>query len=176
LPEIVEKHVLQLRCDGGEETAELVALGALVTAVDGSSEEIELARKRAPDAVFVHGDLHALPLELRRGRFDLVYAADAFDGVQDLVDWAHGVAAALRPGGQLFAYGSHPVTDCVDHLGHWRDDYFEGGLQLGVILDTLSAAGLGLTRLIEFQSLYNWLQRDRRVPWELALIAERRPE
>jgi len=29
-------------------------------------------------------------------------------------------------------------------------------------------------RLAEFQSLYNWIQRDRRVPWEFAIVAERR--
>jgi len=175
LPEIEARHVLQLGC-AGEETAELMALGALVTAVDSSAEEIERSRERAPDAAYVHGDLHSLPLEIRRGRFDLVYAADAFGDVQDLDDWAHGIAAALRPGGHLLAYGTHPVTDCVDPLGHWRDDYFEREAQLGGILDALLAAGLGLTRLVEFRSLYNWLQRDRRVPWELAVLAERKPE
>jgi SAM-dependent methyltransferase len=176
LPEIEERHVLQLGCENGDETAELMALGALVTAVDSSSEDIEQARERAPDAAFVHGDLHALPLEIRRGRFDLVYAADAFGSVEDLDDWAHGIAAALRPGGELLAYGTHPVSDCVDPLGHWRDDYFEREAQLGGILDSLLTAGLALTRLVELRSLYSWLQRDRRVPWELAVLAERKPE
>jgi hypothetical protein len=33
---------------------------------------------------------------------------------------------------------------------------------------------LSVTRLVEFQTLYKWLQRDRRVPWEFALLAEKR--
>jgi hypothetical protein len=28
-------------------------------------------------------------------------------------------------------------------------------------------------RLVEFQTLYSWPQRDRRVPWDFALLAER---
>ena len=31
-----------------------------------------------------------------------------------------------------------------------------------------------MTRLVEFQTLYKWLQRDRRVPWDFALLAEKR--
>jgi len=31
-----------------------------------------------------------------------------------------------------------------------------------------------VVRLVEFQSLFNWIQRDRRVPWEFALLAVRR--
>ena len=30
-----------------------------------------------------------------------------------------------------------------------------------------------LNRIVEFRTLYNWLQRDRRVPWDFALLAEK---
>jgi hypothetical protein len=33
---------------------------------------------------------------------------------------------------------------------------------------------LSVIRLAEFQTLYQWIQRDRRVPWDFALLAEKR--
>jgi len=38
----------------------------------------------------------------------------------------------------------------------------------------VTGAGLLVTRIAEFQTLYKWLQRDRRVPWDFALVAEKR--
>ena len=95
LPDVAGKHVLHLQCATGESTAELVELGALVTAVDISAEALDVARERAPDVAYVHADVHDLPLEVRRGRFDLVYTGG---GVFDL-------APGPRPLGQL---GSRP--------------------------------------------------------------------
>jgi SAM-dependent methyltransferase len=199
LPDIEGKHVLHLQCATGESTAELVELGALVSAVDISTEAIDLARERAPDVAFVHADVHELPLELRRGRFDLVFTGGGvLHWLHDLNTWATGIVSALKPGGTLLLYDSHPVSGCVDHLGHWRDDYFDESLQvstgwvhfdlpgeqateekherhwrLGQVVDAVAGAGLSLTRLVEFQTLYTWMQRDRRVPWEFALIAKK---
>src|SRR6186997_2514066 len=67
------KRVLHLQCATGESTAELAALGALVTGVDISAEALAVARERRPDIVWVQADVHALPGELGRSRFDLVY-------------------------------------------------------------------------------------------------------
>lgn len=200
LPDIAGKHVLHLQCATGESTAELVELGALVTALDISSEALEVARERAPDVAYIHADVHDLPLEVRRARFDLVYTGgDVLDWLLDLQAWAGGIATALKPGGLLLLYDEHPASRSVDPLGHWRDDYFDespdvasGWTQfdlpgeaatqerqrrkwrLGQIVDAVAGAGLRVTRLVEFQTLYNWIQRDRRVPWEFALLAEKR--
>jgi len=199
LPEIDGKHVLHLQCATGESTAQLVELGALVSAVDISTEALQIARERAPDVAYVHADAHDLPLELRRGRFDVVYTGGGiFHWLHDLDAWATGIASALRPGGALLVYDSHPVSKCVDPLGHWRDDYFDESLQvstgwqhfeltgpaateekherhwqLGQIVEAVTGTGLGITHLVEFQTLYKWLQRDRRVPWEFALLARK---
>jgi SAM-dependent methyltransferase len=174
LPEIEGKHVLHLQSGTGESTAELVAAGALVSAVDISAEAIDAARARAPDVAYLHADVHDLPIELRRGRFDLVFTGGSLHWLRDLDAWAGGAATALKPGGLLVLYDSHPVTACVDPLGHWRDNYFdEGQLRLGELIDALMRAGFRVSRLVEFQTLYNWLQRDRRVPWEFGLLAEK---
>lgn len=199
LPDIDGKHVLHLQCATGESTAELVELGALVTAVDISSEAIEVARGRAPDVAYYQADVHQLPLELHRGRFDLVYTGGGvLIWLSELEAWAAGIAAALKPGGTLLLYDNHPVGGCVDHLGHWRDDYFDESLHVTTgwshfelsgspateqkhehhwrfdhVCDAILGAGLQISRLVEFQTLYTWMQRDRRVPWEFALIAEK---
>ena len=73
LPEIKGKHVLHLQCATGESTAQLAELGALVTGVDISAEATAVARERVPNGVFLEADVQQLPLQLERGRFDLVY-------------------------------------------------------------------------------------------------------
>ena len=179
LPDIAGKHVLHLQCGTGESTAELVELGALVTALDISNEALEVARERAPDVAYVHADVHDLPLEVRRSRFDLVFTGgEVLSSLRDLDQWASGIVTALKSGGTLLLYDSYPVTGCVDPLGHWRDHYFERTdehpWRLEEIVDAVVGAGLSVTRLAEFQTLYKWIQRDRRVPWEFALLAEKR--
>jgi SAM-dependent methyltransferase len=178
LPEIEGTHVLHLQCGTGEATAQLVERGALVTAVDLSAEDIEVARERAPDVAYYHADVHELPLELHRGRFDLVFTGgDVLVTIRDLDQWLVGMVSALKPGGRLLLYDSHPVSVHVDPLGHWRDNYFEDSderfWRLEEVVDAVLGAGMRLTRLAEFQTFYKSLQRDRRVPWEFALLAEK---
>ena len=173
--DIEGKHVLHLQSGAGEVTQELLELGALVTGVDISSEAVEAAREAAPDVPFLHADVQELPVELRRSRFDLVLTGGALDSVTDLGKWLSGIEAALKPGGTFLLYDHHPVTAAVDPLGHWRDNYFEEPRwRLEQLVDAVTEAGLQVVRLVEFQSLFNWIQRDRRVPWEFALIAVRR--
>jgi SAM-dependent methyltransferase len=178
IPAVQAKHVLHLQCATGEATVQLVELGALVTAVDSSADDIEVARERAPDVAYYQADVHELPLELHRGRFDLVFTGGGVLGsLRDLDQWAAGIAAALKPNATLLVYDGHPVTDCVDPLGHWHHNYFEPSdehpWRLEEIVDAIAGAGLRLTRLVEFQTLYKWVQRDRRVPWDFALLAEK---
>ena len=178
LPEIEEKHVLHLQGATGEGTAQLVERSALVTAVDVSAEEIEIARERAPDVAYYHADVHELPLELHRARFDLVFTGgDVLESIRDLDQWLAGIVSALKPGGTLLLYDSHPVSERVDPLGHWRENYFESSderaWRLEEVVNAVIAAGLRVTRLAEFQTFYKGLQRDRRVPWDFALLAEK---
>jgi len=178
IPDIEGRHVLHLQCATGEATAQLVERGALVTAVDVSADEIELARGRAPDVAYYHADVHELPLELHRGRFDLVFTGgDVLSSVRDLDQWLAGAVAALKPGGTLLLYDSHPVAERLDPLGHWRDNYFEEPderpWRLDEVVNAVIGAGLRVTRLAEFQTFYKGIQRDRRVPWDFALLAEK---
>src|SRR5919202_3232949 len=120
LADLHGKRVLNLQCGTGESAAELADLGATVTGVDISPEALAFARERRPTILWIEGDVQALPRELRRGRFDLVYTGDGvLPWLQDLNAWAAGIAAALRPGGDLLLYDEHPVAACVDALMHW---------------------------------------------------------
>jgi SAM-dependent methyltransferase len=201
LPELNGKHVLHLMCATGESTAELVELGALVTGVDISNEALAVAREKAPDAALIQADVHDLPIQLRRGRFDLVYTGGGvLHWLQDLDAWAHGIVTALRPGGRLLLYDTHPISACVDALGHWREDYFnddplvdvgwrhfelpgepateekhERFWRLGQIVTAFAEAGLAIRSLEEFSTIYEtfWRQRDPRVPGEFVLRADK---
>ena len=147
-----------------------------MTAVDVSAEEIEIARERAPDVAYYQADVHELPLELHRGRFDLVFTGgDVLVSIRDLGQWLAGIAAALKPKGTLLLYDSHPVTERVDPLGHWRDNYFEStderAWRLEEVVNAVIGSGLRVTRLSEYQTFYRGLQRDRRIPWDFAVLA-----
>jgi SAM-dependent methyltransferase len=171
LPEPTGKHVLHLGCGTGEATAELAGLGALVTGVDESAEAVAAARERAPAVAFVQGDPSRLPVELRRGRFDVVYT-----GIGSALDaWAAGIAAALRRGGEAIVHDEHPVLACLDDMLHWREDYFSpGAVGLGRVVTALAAAGLGVESLEELPVESALLPQARRVPGELLLVARKR--
>ena len=152
LPDLKGKHVLHLLCGAGEVSAELIALGGLVTGVDPSDEALAAARERAPDAAFFQAELLDLPLQFRRGRFTLVYAGEgSLARVTALAPFASALAAALRKNGQLFLYDTHPVAACVEPVGlRWRTSYFEEGLwRLGQIVVAVADTGLRLTELAE---------------------------
>ena len=170
LPELTGKHVLHLGCDTGEATAELAGLGALVTGVDESAEAVAAARERAPAVAFVQGDPSQLPVELRRGRFDLVYSGIG----GELGAWAAGVVSALRSGGELIVHDEHPVLACLDERLHWGEDYFAAGRRrLGELVGVLVSAGLVVESVDELPAHDPLLPQARRVPGELVLVARK---
>ena len=199
LPALDGKHVLHLQSATGESTAELIELGALVTAVDISSEALAVARERAPTAAFIQADVQDLPIQLERGRFDLVYTGGGvLNWLHDLDAWVHGIVAALKPLGNLFLYDGHPVGKCLDITLRWREDYFDEEPQanvgwdhfeltgrpameqkverfwrLGQIVTAVAKSGLQLRSLEEFPEFDPWRHRDRRVPGDFVLIADK---
>lgn len=175
LPELRGRHVLHLRSGTGEATADLAALGAFVTAVDPSPQDLAAARANAPTAAFVHAELDRLPLELLRSRFHLVYAArGTLVEVRDVEAFAHGVLGALRPGGFLLHHDDHPVVHRLDHLLHWRGDYFDGQrVRLDELVTALAQGGMSLRRLEELPPSDPARRHDPRAPGELVLVAMR---
>lgn len=170
LPDLQGRHVLHLNCGEGEQTVELAALGALVTGVDPSEAALTVARRRDPAVAWVQAHPEALPLELQRGRFQLVYATGLAAHKRAIEASAHGIASALRPGGYLLLHEPHPVAAHIDAMGHWRENYFDvGSARIGELLTALGQSGLALRRLEEFP-----LPKPQdRVPGELLLVARK---
>jgi SAM-dependent methyltransferase len=167
LPDLSGRHVLHLGSGAGAESVELAELGAFVTGVDLSEERLDSARARSSGIAWVHADVHALPVELLRGRFDLVYTR-ALSAVRDPHAWAMGIAAALKPRGYLFLHARHPVLECLDPSLRWREDYF-GWPTVGAIVTSVARAGLLIRRLEELGATER--SHDRRVPSTLVLVA-----
>jgi predicted TPR repeat methyltransferase len=176
LADLGDKRVLHLQCGTGEATAQLAELGGVVTGVDVSGAALEAARERWPSILWVQADPQALPRELRRGRFDLVYSGlGSLAVVGDLETWLRGVAATLREGGDLLLFEEHPVALCVDGLMHWRESYFDAGSRrLGQIATAVGRNGLAMRALEEYPARSdNWRHHDARVPETFLLYAQR---
>ena len=180
LADLQGKRVLALQCGTGESAAQLAELGATVTGVDSSAEALAAARERWPRILWIEGDLRALPRELRRGRFDLVYAGWNVEWLDDLDAWAAGIAAALQSGGDVLLFDEHPSAKAVDGLMHWREDYFKEEHQLrswrlGQIVTSVAGAGLTVRALQEYpQQPGNPRHHDARIPGTFLLHAQRR--
>ena len=181
LGDLKDKRVLHLQCATGESTIELAELGAVVTGVDISDEALDVARERESSVLWVHADVQTLPGELRRARFDLVYAADGvLPWLQDLDAWAGGIQAALKSGGDLLLFEEHPVAQSVDSMMRWRESYFEPVRddirfwRLGQIVTALVRAGLTIRALEEYPARRDSFRRqDARLPGEFLLHARK---
>ncbi len=167
LPDLSGRHVLHLACGTGVESMELAELGGFVTGVDPVEEHLNAGRAHSASVAWVHADVHALPVELLRGRFDLVYVSELAP-VQDAHAWATGIAGALRPEGYLFVHARHPVVACLDAGLRWREDYFiRPGV--GKLVTAVARAGLLIRRVEELPPLHR--SHDRRVPVTLVIVA-----
>ena len=176
LADLKGKRVLHLQCGTGEATAELAELGGIVTGVDSSGAALEAARERWPSILWVQADAQALPGELRRGRFDLVYCGlGSLAGARDVDTWLSGVAGTLRNGGDLLLFDEHPVALVVDGLMHWRESYFDpASRRLGQIVTSAARNGFVVRALEEYPSRGDGLRRhDARLPGTFLLYAQR---
>jgi SAM-dependent methyltransferase len=180
LGELTGKRVLHLQCATGEATAALAELGAVATGVDPRADLLDAARERWPTVLWVQGEAQALPSELRRARFDLVYSGEGVIAlVDDLDGWVGGISAALKQRGELLVFDDHPVADCVDGLLRWRGNYFREPTEpdrlwrIGQIVSALARAGLRVQALEEYPGGTSRRRHDRRIPATFLLYARR---
>jgi SAM-dependent methyltransferase len=176
LSQVRGKHVLHVGAGTGRASAELVALGALVSGIDSSADALAIARERAPGAAFFQAELDALPLQLKRRRFAVVYAGEGTLARRPEVEvFMSAAAAALGKNGALIVYEAHPVAACVDPVGlRWRESYFaEGRWRLGHVAAATTAAGLSLRELEELPPPAHERggRLDPRIPTHFLLVA-----
>jgi trans-aconitate methyltransferase len=101
-PEPGEK-ILDLGCGDGVLTAKLAAIGCVVVGVDGSSAQIEAARKLGLDARVMDGEKLSF-----HGEFDAVFSNAALHWMRKPEAVISGVWRALRPKGRFVAeFGGH---------------------------------------------------------------------
>src|SRR5437763_16036543 len=86
-------RLLDLGCGGGAHAAAFAERGWTVTAVDGSSAQLQLAHARGVDAV--QADAAALPLE--DAAFDTVIAMITHTDMDDFAAGIREAARVLRP-------------------------------------------------------------------------------
>jgi len=167
------KSVLHLHSGSGDASAELAELGAVVTAIDPDEALVDVARGRHPTILWIAADAQALPANLRRGRFDLVYSPEGVLGrVTDVDAWAVALAAALRTHGELLVFDDHPVSLCVDGMLRWHADYFDDRLvRLGGLVTALVRAGFHVEALEEYPLDASGRRHDRRIPGSFLLYA-----
>lgn len=98
---------LDVACGTGRQTELLASLGHTVTGVDLTAEMLQHARKRVPQAHFLLGDLHTLPL--KDASFDLAICSLALTHMPDLSQPIKEIARVVRRGGQIILSDLHPV-------------------------------------------------------------------
>ena len=200
LGDLEGRRVLHLQCATGESTAELAELGALVTGVDISNEALDVARERWPDIAWVQGDVHDLPSELKRGRFDLVYTADGvLVWLHDLDAWAErnrsGAAKRRRPSAARGAPGravrrrdrcagatTTSTRSCTPTAAGRTssstgppatEEKIERLWRLGQVVTAIAGAGLVVRQLEEYPSTSSWRRLPSKVPGKFTLLARK---
>jgi SAM-dependent methyltransferase len=118
--------VLDAACGTGRYAAYLAARGHSVVGVDSSPDMLARARVRVPEATFVHGDLHRLPLA--DDSVDIVVSALALVHVASLAPVLAEFARVLRPGGHLVISDVHHELVLLGSVVHSLGPAGEPGL------------------------------------------------
>ena len=109
-------HVLDLGCGAGVPVAKKLAERALVVGVDISGAQVELARRKVPEASFINADMMAV--EFPPASFDGI---SAFFSLTHLPREEHAamlrqLATWLRPGGVFVAsMGDSDLDDVIEN-------------------------------------------------------------
>ena len=123
------KDALDLGCGNGYLSRRLTALGARVTAVDGSSRMIRnaKARDKGTGVRYLRRDADALR-GVPSAAFDIVFANMSLMDMADLTaEGAVGEASrVLKEGGRLVASISHPCFDVMSSSGWIAEKMFGG--------------------------------------------------
>lgn len=145
-------RLAHLMCNTGQDTLSLARLGALVTGVDISDVAIEHATRLSAEsgipAQFVRMDVQDwLHDSGHHAQYDRVFCSyGAICWVADLAQFAHGVAAALAPGGRFVLVEFHPASNMFNQDWQLSRAYPHAGQRLTLhgIDDYVGASGPGL--------------------------------
>jgi len=122
------KRVLDVGCGGGILAETLAAEGAVVTGIDPSEKSLAAAREHAERSGLAidyrHGTAEDLSGAGLEGTFDLVFAVDVLEHVDDLEGTLAGIAEVLAPGGGL-GFLTHNRTIAGFLQVVWDEEYVQ---------------------------------------------------
>jgi ubiquinone/menaquinone biosynthesis C-methylase UbiE len=117
LQDVAGKDVLCLASGGGQQSAVYGLLGARVTVLDLTEEQLAGDRRAAMhhgyEVVTIQGDMRKLN-SFSHNAFDLIYQAISICFVPDIREVYRGVARVLRPGGLYRVGHCNPATQLVE--------------------------------------------------------------
>jgi 2-polyprenyl-6-hydroxyphenyl methylase/3-demethylubiquinone-9 3-methyltransferase len=122
------KRVLDVGCGGGILAEALAAEGATVTGIDPSEKSLAAARDHVRRSGLVidyrRGTAEDLTGSGLEGTYDLVFAVDVLEHVEDLDRTLAAVAAVLAPGGG-FGFLTHNRTIAAFLQLVWTEEYVQ---------------------------------------------------
>jgi 2-polyprenyl-6-hydroxyphenyl methylase / 3-demethylubiquinone-9 3-methyltransferase len=122
------KRTLDVGCGGGILAEALAAHGAVVTGIDPSEKSLAAARAHAQRSGLTidyrSGTAEDLGSAGLAGTFDLVFAVDVLEHVDDLERTLAGVASVLAPGGGL-GFLTHNRTIAAFLALIWDEEYVQ---------------------------------------------------
>lgn len=116
------RRVLDVGCGGGILAESLAREGAVVTGIDPSEGSLTAARAHAAAAGLTITYRAGTAEDLPPGEFDLVFAVDVLEHVDDLERTLTGCARVLRPGGG-FGFLTHNRTPAAFLRLIWDEEY-----------------------------------------------------
>lgn len=120
--------ILELGCGEGHQTRHLARLCDQMYGVDVSTQAIERARKRVPEAQFAVADIFSQPWGADRHRFDLVTACEVLCYVSDPVASIERMRH-LAPNGLVTFYAptTHRTAPALERVPGLRKDWIHAG-------------------------------------------------
>ena len=125
------RHVLDVGCGEGQLGRVVAGLGARVTGLDPTWNQLRVARERAGGPTYVRGIAAALPIAT--GTVDAVVACLVLEHIDELGDTMAEIARVLEPGGRFCLFLNHPLLQTpgsgwiVDHTVDPPDRYWRVG-------------------------------------------------
>lgn len=117
LKDVAGKNVLCLASGGGQDSVAFGLLGAGVTVLDLSDEQLERDRLAAAhhhlQVTTLQGDMRDLSI-FADSSFDIVWQVYSINFIPDIQPVVQGVARILKPGGIYFLQFANPFTIAVD--------------------------------------------------------------
>lgn len=124
LPNLEGKRILDVGCGSGQDAIHYSSKGAIVSGIDISDKEIDLARsKECGD--FTVGDMKFLPYE--SNSFDIITSFYALQTSENVEKSLLEMIRVAKSGAQIVILTKHPFRNCLE--GYVNDknlDYYKG--------------------------------------------------